>query len=200
MSTHINLLDWRQQRRDRRKKQFTAMMGAGIAAAALIVGLGYLYMSNAVAFQQERNSYLQAQIAEMDQKIKEIEELERVKSNLLARMRVIEELQASRSATVHFFDEMINTLPDGVSLMSIKQQGPTVEVKGIAESNGRISTYLKNLEASPWFDKPELVIIKTDEKERLRKAEFTLKVKALTKPGDKQGAGAGEEEEEGVVE
>src|SRR5262245_56665929 len=104
------------------------MMGAGVALAAIIVGLGWLYMTNAVANQQERKAYLKQQISEMDQKIKEIQELEKVKANLLARMRVIEELQASRAATVHFFDELLNTLPDGVSLTAIKQSGPMVTI------------------------------------------------------------------------
>jgi type IV pilus assembly protein PilN len=189
MSTRINLLDWRLARREKRKKQFIAMMGGGAALAAAIVGIGWLYMTNAVANQQERNAYLRTQITEMDQKIKEIQELEKVKANLLARMRVIEELQASRAATVHFFDEILNTLPDGVSLTTIKQAGNIVTIQGIAESNGRISTYLKNLEDSTWFDEPRLVVIKTDEKERLRKAEFTLAVKSLKKPGDKKKPG-----------
>src|SRR3546814_10243322 len=83
----------------------------------------------------------------MDQKIKEIEDLERVKSNLLARMRVIENLQANRSATVHFFDEIVSTLPDGVNLTSLKESGGAVTIDGIADSNGRISTYMKNLDA-----------------------------------------------------
>jgi type IV pilus assembly protein PilN len=196
MSTRINLLDWRQQRRETRKKQFVVMMGGGVLTALVIVALGYFYMTEAVGYQQQRNEYLKTQISEMDQKIKEIEELERVKSNLLARMRVIEELQASRTATVHFFDEILNTLPDGVSLVSIRQQGSQVQISGVAESNGRISTYLKNLEASPWFDEPKLVVIKTDEKERLRKPDFTLQVKVLTKPGAKKGANG----DEGVVE
>jgi type IV pilus assembly protein PilN len=189
MSTRINLLDWRLARREKRKKQFIAMMGGGAALAAVIVGIGWLYMTNAVANQQERNAYLRTQISEMDQKIKEIQELEKVKANLLARMRVIEELQASRAATVHFFDEILNTLPDGISLTTIKQAGNVVTIQGIAESNGRISTYLKNLEDSMWFDEPRLVVIKTDEKERLRKAEFTLVVKSLKKPGDKKKPG-----------
>lgn len=178
--TKINLLDWRAQRREQRKQRFIAMMGAGVLAAAAIVGVSFMMMSNAISMQNARNDYLKQQIAEVDLKIKEIQELEKVKDNLLARMRVIEELQASRSATVHFFDELVNTLPEGVTLTAIKQSGASVTVEGAAESNGRVSTYMKNLDASPWFNDPKLVVIKTTESSNLRRSDFTLRVTNLT--------------------
>lgn len=181
MSAHINLLDWRGERRTRRKQQFLAMLGIGAGASAAAVLIGLFLMKGALANQQDRNAYLTQQIAEMDLKIKEIEDLERVKSNLLARMQVIEELQASRTASVHFFDEIVNTLPEGVTLSSIKQKGTQVTLTGVAESNGRVSTYMKNLDDSEWFADPKLVIIKTTEKSGQRTAEFTLQVKNLTK-------------------
>ena len=96
-------------------------------------------------------------------------------------MRVIEELQGSRAATVHFFDELVNTIPDGVTLLSVKQTGDTVLIEGVAESNGRISTYIKNFESSPWFAEPRLVVIRTSEKNKQREGAFTLQVKNLTK-------------------
>lgn len=193
--TRINLLDWRAQRREQRKKQFVALMIAGVLVAAAIFGSGYLGMQGALDNQEARNAYLKQEIVEVDRKIKEIEELERVKNNLLSRMRVIEELQASRSATVHFFDEIVNTLPEGVSLTSIKQSGTAVTIEGTAESNGRVSTYMKNLEGSQWFRDPRLVVIKTSDKNALRRSDFTLQVKNLTKaaPGAKT-AGTSEEE------
>lgn len=179
--TKINLLDWRAQQREQRKQRFFAMMGVAVAVAAVIFGVGYLMMSNAIDLQNDRNNFLKQQIADVDQKIKEIQELEKVKNNLLARMRVIEELQASRSATVHFFDEVVNTLPEGVTLTSIKQSGASVTIEGAAESNGRVSTYMKNLEASPWFNDPKLVVIKTTETGSQRRSDFTLQVTNLTK-------------------
>jgi len=184
MTTRINLLDWRAERRARRKQQFLSMLGLGMLASAAIVGLAWTTVSGAVSSQQERNAYLQRQIDETEQKIKEIEELEKVRDNLLARMRVIEELQASRSASVHFFDEIVNTLPEGVSLRIIRQTPEGVTIDGTAESNGRISTYMKNLEASPWFQDPRLVVIKTSEQEQLRRGDFQLRVKALKMPSD----------------
>ncbi len=182
MTSHVNLLDWRKERRERRKKEFATAMGIGVAFAAAIVGLAYMTMVGAYDYQVARNEFLRKEIKEMDRKITEIQELERVRNNLLARMRVIEELQASRSATVHFFDEIINTLPDGVKITALKQQGSKVTLDGVAESNGRISTYMKNLDASPWFTGPRLIIIKSNEKDRTRKSTFQLQVKVLTKP------------------
>ncbi|MDP3856862.1 MAG: PilN domain-containing protein [Stagnimonas sp.] len=179
--TKINLLDWRAARREKRRQEFLTRMGLGVVAALSILVLAWMSMNNAITGQQQRNEYLVQQIAETDQKIKEIEELEKVKENLLARMRVIERLQASRSATVHFFDELVNTLPDGILLTLIKQTGDNVQIDGIAESNGRISSYIKNLEASPWFNNPRLVVIKTSEKNRQREGQFTLQVQNLTK-------------------
>lgn len=187
--TKINLLDWRAKRREQRRQRFIAMMVAGAITGVLVFGIGYLLMSNALGRQADRNEYLRQQIVEVDQKIREIEELDKVKNNLLARMAVIEELQASRAATVHFFDELVNTLPEGVTLTAIKQTGSTVTIDGAAESNGRVSTYMKNLDASLWFDDPKLVVIKTSEVGNVRSSNFTLRVKNLTKASkDKQAA------------
>ena len=101
-------------------------------------------------------------------------------------MRIIEELQASRAQTVHFFDEIVSTLPEGVHLSEIKQQGKATTINGVAESNGRVSTYLKNLDASDWFANPRLVVIKTTESDggRGRVAEFTVQVTNVVKKGE----------------
>lgn len=180
--TKINLLDWRAQRRELRKRRFVAMMAAAAAVAGLVLTVAFLFVDGALDGQNARNEYLSRQIAEVDEKIKEIQELERVKSNLLARMRVIESLQASRSASVHFFDELVQTLPEGVTLTAIKQTGTEVTLEGAAESNGRVSSYMKNLEASPWFENPQLVVIKTSDAGPAKRSDFTLRVKNLTKP------------------
>lgn len=182
--TKINLLDWRAARRQKRKQQFAVLAGITFLSSAAAVLIAYLAMGEAVSHQQERNKILQNEIALLDKQIKEIQELQKTRANLLARMRVIEQLQQSRSATVHFFDEIINTLPDGVYLTSIKQGGNDVTLDGIAESNGRISAYMKNLDASPWFKDPKLVVIRTSDKNRLRSSEFELRVSNLTKATD----------------
>jgi type IV pilus assembly protein PilN len=192
MAMRINLLDWRAARRERIKQQFFVLMGLSAAACAAVVGLIWFSVVIDISDQRARNTFLQDQIAEADQKIKEIDDLERTKANLLARMKVIEELQASRSASVHFFDEMLNTLPEGVTITAIKQQGGAVTVDGITESNGRVSTYMKNIEASQWFAEPVLVVIQASEKDSKRQSEFTLQFKNLTqaKPQAEDGEGA----------
>ena len=189
MAVKINLLDWRTELKNQRKQQFVAMIAMGGLLAVVGVGLVYYGVSNAIDHQKARNDFLRAQIVEMEAKIKEIEELEKVKQNLLARMKVIEELQASRAAMVHFFDEIVNTLPEGVYLRSLKQQGAAVTVDGVAESNNRVSTYMKNIESSAWFADPKLVVINTRDVNKRRQSEFQLQFKNLTrsKPNTKSG-------------
>jgi type IV pilus assembly protein PilN len=155
MATRINLLDWRAARRARRKKEFLSLLVLGLGASAALIGLGYVTVEHSIETQQARNQFMTAQIAEMDKQIKEIQELEKVRANLVARMHVIEQLQQSRAASV--------------------------TIDGIAESSGRISAYLKNLDGSPWFKDPKLVVIKTAEKNKQRNSEFTLQVTNLTR-------------------
>jgi type IV pilus assembly protein PilN len=181
MATRINLLDWRAARHARRKKEFLSLLVLGLGASAALIGLGYVTVEHSIETQQARNQFMTAQIAEMDKQIKEIQELEKVRANLVARMHVIEQLQQSRAASVHFFDEIVNTIPEGVYLTAVKQNGQSVTIDGIAESSGRISAYLKNLDGSPWFKDPKLVVIKTAEKNKQRNSEFTLQVTNLTR-------------------
>lgn len=181
MAVRINLLDWRTERTNMRRQQFGAMVIAGAVAGAAIIGSIYYMYTGWIEYQQARNQFLKQQIAEMEKKIKEIQELEKVKQNLLARMKVIEELQASRSAMVHFFDEVVNTLPEGVYLQSLKQTGTRVTISGVAESNNRVSTYMKNIESSGWFADPTLQIINTRNAGKRREAEFKLTFQNLTR-------------------
>jgi type IV pilus assembly protein PilN len=193
MAVKINLLDWRTEQSTLRKNQFFATLGAGAFAAILGVFVVWYGVTDAIDYQRDRNRFLQAQIVEMDKKIKEIEELEKVKANLLARMKVIEELQASRAAMVHFFDEILNTLPEGVYIKSLKQAGASVTILGVAESNNRVSAYMKNIESSRWFSDPKLVVINTKDVAKRRQSEFQLQFKNLTrqKPA---AAGSGDAE------
>ncbi len=190
--TRINLLDWRAERREARRREFLSMIGLAVIVAGAILGIAYLAMQQALDYQTQRNKLLETTIADIDKQIKEIEELQKTRDGLISRMKIIEQLQQSRSGTVHFFDELVNTLPDGVFLTHVKQDGQTVTINGTAESNGRISAYMKNLDASPWFDDPQLVVIHTGEKNKQRTSDFTLKVKNLTNSADtKKSAGAG---------
>jgi len=192
MAIKINLLDWRTERRKQRQQQFIVLLALGALLAGAGVGAVTYGVSDAIDYQKRRNEFLHQQIAEMEKKIAEIDELEKVRNNLLARMKVIEELQASRAAMVHFFDEVINTLPEGVYLRSLKQAGTQVTIDGVAESNSRVSNYMKNIEASKWFADPRLVVIKSSEENRRRQSEFQLQFKNLTK-GKPDAKGGGDD-------
>ena len=184
MATHINLLDWRTARRERRLQEFKKqMIGAAVLGGAVAL-LWWMHAGSVLSDQQARNNLLRSEIQRLDQEIKEISQLEQVQQNLLARMEVIDSLQASRSATVHFFDQLVETLPDGVHLQRLQQNDQEVTIEGIAESNARVSSYMKNLDTSRWFDNPRLVVIRSKQREndRVRQSQFTLRVQVLRDP------------------
>lgn len=176
----INLLDWRNERRERRRKQFLTALGLAAAATVGAVLLGLFYMNSAIDYQNQRNAFLQLEIKKIERQIKEIEELEKVRADLIARMQVIERLQRDRTESVHYIDELVNTLPDGVYLTSLAQSGTQTKLTGLAESNGRISTYMKNFDANRRFSNPRLVIIKSKSADYRRLSDFTMTVKSVT--------------------
>lgn len=180
MLIKINLLDWRAELREKRKKQFINAVAAALVATAGVILLSLLSVNRAIDNQQERNRILKDEITLIEKQIKEIEELEKVRANLLARMQVIEKLQQSRTQVVHYFDELVNTVPDGVFLTSIKQKGSNTAIDGVAESNGRVSTYMKNLDESPWFKDPRLIVIKTSEVGARRLSNFSLQATEIS--------------------
>ncbi|QOY63278.1 PilN domain-containing protein [Lysobacter sp. H21R4] len=187
----INLLPWRAERRKQRQKD-TMMLLALSALGAVVLSFLIIWYHNAqIEGQTERNDYLTAQIAEVDKKIEEIDELDRKKSQLLARKEVIEELQANRSQMVHLFDSLVRTIPDGVVLTSIKQDNETLTLEGRSQSNARVSTYMRNLEGSGWMTRPELSIIEAKGFEQGLPYEFKLQVKLAnpSAPSDEDGDG-----------
>ena len=155
----INLLPWRAERRAQRQKEFMVMLGASALGAAVLAFAIVSWHGAQVDGQHERNDYLKAQIATLDQQIVEIEQLDQQKAQLLARKEVIEQLQANRSQMVHLFDSLVRTIPDGVVLTSIRQEGEVLRLEGRAQSNARVSTYMRMLETSGWMSRPELEII-----------------------------------------
>ncbi len=192
----INLLPWRAERRKQRQQEFFAMLGLAAAAAVLVSFLIVMYYNGQIEGQMQRNQYLRDQIAVVDQQIVEIEELDKKKANLLARKQVIEELQASRSQMVHLFDQLVRTIPDGVRLGSIKQTGEELTLEGHAQSNARVSSYMRNLEESGWMGNPDLSIIETKGDDRGLPNMFSLKV-TLKNPNAAEDEQA---EEAGAVE
>ena len=190
----INLLPWRAERRKQRQKD-TMLLLALSALGAIVLSFMIIWYHNAqIEGQNERNDFLKANIAEVDKKIEEIDELDRKKSQLLARKEVIEELQANRSQMVHLFDSLVRTIPDGVVLTSIKQDNEILTLEGRSQSNARVSTYMRNLEGSGWMTRPELSIIEAKGFEQGLPYEFKLQVK-LANP-----SATGDEDGDGVVD
>lgn len=187
----INLLPWRAERRRLRQKEFMAMLGASAVAAAIVSFLIWMFYNGQISGQKERNDYLREQITQVDAKIKEIEILDQKKAKLLARKEVIEKLQANRSQMVHLFDSLVRTIPDGVTLTSIQQNGEVLTLKGRSQSNARVSTYMRNLESSGWMTNPELSVIEARGNNKGLPYEFDLQVKLANPnaPVDTNGDG-----------
>lgn len=155
----INLLPWREERRKARQKEFFAMLGLSAIAAVVLAFVIVSWHGAQVDGQNERNTFLTDQIGTLDAQIVEIEKLDEQRARLLARKDVIEQLQANRAQMVHLFDALVRTIPDGVVLTSIQQEGQKMTLEGRSQSSARVSTYLRNLEGSGWMTRPELSII-----------------------------------------
>lgn len=166
------------------------MLGLAAIAAALISLAIVLYYNAMIDTQNERNTYLQTEITKLDEQIKEIAELDKKKERLLRRKQVIEELQASRSQMVHLFDELARTITDGTQITSVQQNGSELNIQARAQSNARVSTYMRNLEASGWMTNPDLSIIEARGGEKGLPYEFNLKVTLKNPDADKDAADA----------
>jgi len=176
--TNINLLPWREALRAERQRNFMISMGVSVLIALALVGAAHLYMEFLQERQNQRNSYLEREIASVNKRLGKIRKLEAERRALLDRMNIIQRLQAARPEIVHLFDEIPRRLPDGVYVKNIRQLGNTVTVNGVAQSNARVSSFMRNLDRSNWFTNPRLEVIKTvsgGPGGRQRLAEFTLK-------------------------
>ena len=154
--TRINLLPWREELRAEMQKEFLQYLGVVAVFAALLLFAAYSYVGGNIEDQQARNKYVQDQIADLDDRITEIRDLQQRRQELLARMQVIQDLQGNRPVIVRIFDQLVRTLSKGVFYSSMTVAGNQVQVTGIAESNNRVSELMRNLEASEWFTSPAL--------------------------------------------
>ena len=170
----INLLPWREAERKRKRQEFLLSLGAAAATAGLVILLGHWQMSSAIQHQHDRNDYLTREIAALDKQIEEINGLDAQKRSLLARMEIIETLQRSRPEIVHVFDELVRVLPEGVYLTYLKQSGNRFELRGVAQSSTRVSSFMRNIDASQWLADPTLQIVETRAKDSAGGASFTL--------------------------
>jgi type IV pilus assembly protein PilN len=157
----INLLPWRQELRQRRRKEFLVGIGAAVGLAALITLLSHLAVSSMIDAQSRRNELLKAEIAELDKAIEQILALEEQRDRMIARMEVIDTLQSSRPEVVKLFDQIVSTLPEGVYLTSVKQSGKKLEFNGVAQSSTRVSAFMRNIDAAESIASPELKVIQT---------------------------------------
>ncbi len=173
----INLLPWREERRKSQQRQFNGMLGLAAVVGLLLGALVYLYYSGQVTGQNQRNELLRQEIAAVEVKIKEIEELDKRKESLLARKRVIEELQGKRYEMVGLFTELAKTIADGAQITTIRQSGPDLVIQGRAQSNARVSSYMRNIMASPVVSDPDLTVIEARGGDRALPYEFILNAK-----------------------
>ncbi len=161
--SRINLLPWREEKRKELQAQFMMLLGV-VALLAVAVWAGvHFYHVQLIEVENSRLKYLEEQIAIVDAKIEQIKELEKEKESLLSRMRAIEQLQGNRPLIVRLFDELVTNLPDGLSVTTIKQKDSTVTIEGLAQSNARVSSFMRNLEKSEWLAKPNLKVIQESE-------------------------------------
>jgi type IV pilus assembly protein PilN len=157
----INLLPWRAELRQKRKKELViALMGAVIVGAGLVYA-SKLTVQGWTSAQRVRNQILKTEIAMLDKQIEEIQGLKSQRERLLARMRVIDQLQQSRPEAVHLFDEIANAVPEGVNLTDVVQAGQRIELRGIAQSSTRVSALMRNIDGSKWLKDPSLDVVET---------------------------------------
>lgn len=185
----INLLPWREERRQQLTKEFYILLGiAAFIAVAAVFATQYVFSHN-IDFQSKRVAKLETEIVRLNNEIKEIENLDEQREDLLARKKVIEELQSSRTQMVHLFDELVSTIPNGVFLESIKQNGNRISMEGYAQSHSRVSSYMRQLERSEWFKPPEVEFIRADETFDTHEQKFKLSaqlINPLTKNSDEE--------------
>ncbi|WP_020681983.1 PilN domain-containing protein [Marinobacterium rhizophilum] len=178
----INLRPWREERNAARQKQFiTNLLLTVIMAGAVSFGISY-YFDVQMDRQHARNNYLKAEIAKLDEKIKEIKELERQRERLLERLNAIQELQGNRPLVVRYFDELVRVLPDKLYYSSVSRKGESVTVNGIADQNKDVSNLMRGMNSSIWFGEPNLSQVRSAGEVR----QFNLNV-PLTKPKDDGG-------------
>lgn len=179
--TRLNLLPWREARRKDEDRELLAMAVGAWMVTGLLVAYGVLHARGVVRIQKQRNQYLQQQIALVDTQIAKIAAIKKERANLVARMQVIEKLQQTRTEMVHVFDGLVRTIPKGLYLTMMGQKGAAFTLSGVAQSNARISSFMRNLDQSTWFADPNLSVINVVRQNGQRVSKFTLQVNETDK-------------------
>ena len=184
----INLLPWRDELRKQKQQQFIVVTAGTAVVGGLLVLLAHMQFSGLIDKQNQRNQFLETEIATLEKKILKIKDLEKTKTALLARMDIIQQLQHSRPQSVHLMDQLVLTLPDGLYLNQISQKGNALTLSGSAQSNARVSAYMRNIDSSEWMAQPKLEVIETKDGDSRRSAEFILRASQAT-PAKESKAG-----------
>ena len=174
---NINLLPWREAQRKERNRTTMMMCVALWLAAATIVFIGKATMDARIDYQNQRNAYLESEISSLSEVIKEIENLKEKRDALLARMQVIQSLQSNRSQIVHVFDDLVSKLPKGVYYDDIQKTSGNLIISGKAQSNGRVSALMRNLDSSDWFDNTSLKLVDVIDQNGALVSKFNVEVK-----------------------
>lgn len=182
----INLLPWREELRKKRRRDFGVAVGLSVVLFCIGMLGVHFFIQSMIDRQVARNDYLKREIAALNKVIQEISQLEKTKAQLIARMDIIQQLQESRPEIVHLFDEVVESLPQGVFLTQLRQSGKSLAFWGRAESNARVSAYMRNVEGSAWMGRPDLRVIENKEKTDTGLSHFELRAAQVAK-----GEGAG---------
>ncbi|HKU46712.1 MAG TPA: PilN domain-containing protein [Burkholderiales bacterium] len=174
MNARVNLLPHRAERRKRSRQHFMTVSFGTAVVGALLAGMVYQFYARQIERQIDRNTFLTNEIKKLDKDIAEINDLRNQIQALLARKQIIETLQADRAQTVHLLEQMVRQMPEGIYLKSMKQTGARIDILGYAQSNARVSTLMRNIEASPWLSQPVLVEVKASSVDKRRVSEFSM--------------------------
>ncbi len=187
----INLLPWREEARRDRQRQFLYSLMATLVLGAILVLIVGMFFDQRISHQESRNQQIQVEINRLEQRIARIRELENTRNRLLSRKQIIESLQASRSLTVELPDKLAKTIPVGITLTNVRQQGANLTLLGTSQSNARVSAYLQSLEEMDLFVNPELQYVRAADKPatRIETYEFAIRVKLDNTKGKTQAAG-----------
>lgn len=171
----INLLPWREERRKEQQRQFLTLLGLSVLLMVLMIVAIHLNYAREISVQNSRNSFLNKEIQTVEAQIKEINKLEKDKQRLIDRIDKIQLLQRNRPEVVHLFDEIVRIIPEGVYLGSLKQQGSMLTIAGMAQSNARVSAFMRGIDNSGWLKTPVLDVIETDKKSDTKERSFTIR-------------------------
>lgn len=187
----INLLPWREERREELKKEFLTILAVVAVAAVLLVFVYGAFVKSRIEDQQGRNNHLSQSIAELTNQVTEISDLEQRREDLLERMKIIQDLQGNRPVIVRVFDELVRTVPDGLYYTQLTREGGGIRIAGVAESSNRVSSLMRRLDGSDWFREPNLTGVRSnpDFGEQANDFELTVNIQTLGSPDTDEDAG-----------